>query len=295
MIRGEGVRGLGSKAMIDRVVESVSGGEVWALLPQALQAEIALLSREEVREAAIRTLARPQPGSVSQSGRLLMNPCLAVQWLSVFEELELPRPMRVYEPCSGASEPVILATQMYTGGLGEYVTLNLNRPLAAQLRPKLTNVRLPVTIIEDYAQNAPSRLTSASFDVACFHHAINDLLQTAVSEPRGMDTRTVDWWPNERTMIQWLAEEWRAGTLHLRARPALMDAVRFASDLVKPGGFLLFDHWTWIGHREQEWFPWELFCDMVPLTRRWIQEERLPLVERPLPGLDPQWWMCLQR
>ncbi len=281
--------------MIDRVVESVSRGEVWALLPQPLQAQIALLSPEEIREAAIRTLTRPQPASGSQAGRLLMNPCLAVQWLGVFEELKLPRKMRVDEPCSGASEPVILATQMYTGGVGEYVTLNLNRPLAAQLRPKLTNVRLPVTIIEDYAQNAPSRLASASFDVACFHHAINDLLQTAVSEPRGMDTRSVDWWANERQMIEWLGEDWRAGSLHLRARPALMDAVRFAADLVKPGGFLLFDHWAWLGNRDQEWFPWDLFCDMIPLTRRWIQEERLPLVEHPLPSLDPQWWMCLQR
>ena len=281
--------------MIDRVVESVSGGEVWALLPQSLQSQIALLSREEVREAAIRTLARPQPAAGSPASRLLMNACLAAQWLGVFEEIKVPRPMRVYEPCSGSSEPVILATEIHTGGMGEYVTLNLNRPLAEQLRPKLAKVRMQVTIIEDYAQNAPSRLASASFDVACFHHAINDLLQTAVSEPRGMDTRSVDWWASERTMIQWLAEDWRAGSLHRHARPALMDAVRFAADLVKPGGFLLFDHWAWLGNRDQEWFPWELFCDMIPLARRWIQEDRLPLVERPLPGLDPQWWMCLQR
>src|SRR5262249_12793587 len=163
---------------------------------------------------------------------------------------------------------------------------NLNRPLMAQLRGKLGKMRIRLNIIEDDATQADAHLAPGCVDIACFHHAINDLMQTAVAEPRGMDTTTVDWWPNERQMIEWLAEEYHAGQLDARARPAVVEAVRQAVALVKPGGWLLFDHWTWVGHQHLDWFPWDLFCDMIPLTRRWIQEAGLPVTERPLAGRD---------
>ncbi len=281
--------------MLDRMVHEVTHGAVFDLLPAETQAQIAALPPEAVRDGARRVLTRPQPGDVSQAGRLLMNPCLAVQWLSVFEDLRLPRALRVFEPCAGGSEPVVLAAEIYSGGTGHYTTVNLNRALAAQLRSKIEKVRMQTHVIEDDATRAGSHLPAGSVDVACFHHAINDLLQTAVAEPRGMDTRTVDWWPNERQMIEWLGEEAAEDRLDERARPALMEAVRQAVEITRPGGYLVFDHWTWLGHRDLGWFPWELFCDMVPLARRWIRDADLPLEEVPLPGRDPQWWMCLRK
>src|SRR5206468_1545225 len=117
-------------------------------------------------------------------------------------------------------EPVILAMEIYSGGNGDYTTVNLNRPLAAQLREKIGKVRSRVRIIEGDAARGEAPLPPGSVDAACFHHAVNDLLQTAVSEPRGMDTRAVDWWPNERQMIEWLAEEFEAGRIVERARTA---------------------------------------------------------------------------
>jgi hypothetical protein len=278
-----------------RIVREVTRGSVFALLPDDVQAQVQSLPEAHVREAAHRAVTRPMPGGVAQAGRLLLNPCLAVDWLSLFEDLELPASLRVFEPCAGGSEPVVLATEIYSAGTGDYTTVNLNRPLAAQLRSKLGKLRVSTRIIEDDARRAETHLAAGSVDVACFHHAINDLLQTAVAEPRGMDTRTVDWWPNERQMIEWLAEEAAAGRLDERARPALVDAVEQANRLVRPGGYLLFDHWTWLGHRDLEWFPWELFCDLVPMARRWIAATGLPLAEQPLPGRDPQWWLCLRK
>jgi len=280
--------------LVERTVEEVSRGRVFALLPDETQAQIRALSPDEVRAAAERAMARPMTGPTSQASRLLMNPSLAVQWLSVFEELELPRRLSVYEPCAGGSEPVLLALEIYSDGAGEYTTVNLNRILAGQLRGKIGKLRSRVRIIEDNATTGGDWLPERSVDVACFHHAVNDLLQTAVAEPRGMDTRAIEWWSNERQMIEWLAEEHRACQLGERAQPALLAAVRYAVERVRPGGWLLFDHWTWDGHREQEWFPWQLFCDLIPLARRWIEEAGLPLRERPLPGLEPRWWMALQ-
>jgi hypothetical protein len=280
--------------LVDRTVEEVARGDVFALLPDEVQAQVRAQSESDVRDAAARTLVRPMSANPAQAARALLNPCLTVQWLAAFEELGLPRNMRVFEPCSGGSEPVLYATEVYTRGGGAYTTINLNRPLAAELRGKIGKVRMPVRIIEDNTLNAGTHLQPRSFDAACFHHAVNDILQTAVSEPRGMDTSTVDWWPNERQMIEWLAEDAEAGRLGDRARPALLGAVMQAIWLVGPGGWLLFDHWTWEAHRNSDWLPWELFCDLIPLARRWIAEAGLPVTEVPLVGRDPQWWMCLR-
>jgi hypothetical protein len=76
-----------------------------------------------------------------------------------------------------------------------------------------------------------------------------------------------------------------------RAKPALIGAVRNAAEWTKPGGHLLFDHWTWEAHREMDWFPWELFCNLIPLARGWIAESDLPLEEFAVGDLNPQWWM----
>lgn len=281
-------------SLLERTIAGVApGGPVHALLTDDVQAAVNALTAHEVADAARRALTRPMPGNTAQSARLLLNPCLAVQWLDAFELLGLPPGLRVFEPCAGGSEPALLAAEIHSAGAADYATINLNRPLAAELRAKAVKVRSSVRIIEDEAQNAAALLSPASYDVACFHHAVNDILQTAVAEPRGMDTRTVDWWPSERRMIEWLAEDAAAHRLHERAQPALLAAVDQAIRLLRPGGVLLFDHWTWEAHRDLDWFPWPLFCDLIPMARRWVADAGFPVREQPLPGRDPQWWMCL--
>lgn len=280
----------------DRVAREVSpGGAIFDLLPDDLQAAARAASAEDIASSALNVLIRPQPEEIHPAGRLLMNACLGATWLCAFEEVGLPRDLRAFEPCAGSSEPVLLATEAHSGGTGSYVTLNLNRPLAAQLRAKLGKLRMDWEIIEDYAQVAGAHLEPGTCDVACFHHAVNDILQTAVSEPRGMDTRSVDWWPNERQMIEWLAEDHAAGRLDERARPALVEAVRQACELVKPGGWLIFDHWTWVRYESVDWFPFQLFSDLIPMAREWVFAAGLPVTERALKGRDPRWWMCLRR
>jgi SAM-dependent methyltransferase len=281
--------------MLNRIHHEVSQGAVFGLLPDETQARIRELPDEAVWTAARNVLTRPQPGDASQAGRLLLNPCLAASWLVAFEGLDLPRSLSVFEPCAGSSEPVILASEVYSAGTGRYTTVNLNRPLAAELRGKLGKLRMPLDIIEDNAADLAHPLPPDSVDIACFHHAVNDILQTAVSEPRGIDTATIDWWPNERRMIEWLGEDDVAGRLDEYARPALVSVIRNAVEMVKPGGVLLFDHWTWEAHRNVDWFPWGLFNRLIPLARAWVLAEDLPVVEVPLPGRDPQWWMCLTK
>ncbi|MCC7493353.1 MAG: hypothetical protein IT204_13445 [Fimbriimonadaceae bacterium] len=277
------------------IAESIRHGALWGLLPDALQQQVAGFSEQEVLESCRHVLVRPHPLEVPVAGMALLNPALAGSWLAVFADLGLPRELAVYEPCAGSSEPIALATEVYSGGQGRYVTLNLNQRLAAELRPKLARLRGDWQIIDDYAQLAGQHLAPGSFDVACFHHAVNDLVQTAVAEPRGMDTRSLEWWSHERQMIEWLAEEFEAGELALRARPALVAAVAQAATLVRPGGWLIFDHWTWERYRQVDWFPFGLFTELIPLARGWIAAAGLPLREATPASLDPQWWMAWQR
>jgi hypothetical protein len=280
---------------LDRIYREVSTGSIAAVLPDETRDLMAGFSAEDVRESCRHVLVRPHPLEVPLVGRELLNAALAGSWLLLFEALGVPRNLVVYEPCAGSSEPIILAAQAHSGGAARYVTCNLNRRLAAELRGKLGHITMDVTILDDYAQAATAHLEAGGFDVACFHHAVNDILQTAVSEPRGMVTREVEWWSNERQMIEWLAEDHAAGRLDERARPALLAAVREAVSLVKPGGWLLFDHWTWEKYRHVDWFPWRLFSDLIPMARAWIAAEGLPLREVAVAGREPQWWMCLRR
>jgi len=277
----------------ERVLWEASEGPIFQHLSERIQAELATVPKEKLANAVAALLCRPQPKHMPYSG-LVATPVYAAQYYEIFRALDLPHDLVVYEPCVGASNPVILAAEAYSSGHGTYSTVNLNRPLREELQQKIGHLKSSIRIIDDNAQQTLRHFRSNSFDVACFHHAINDILQTAVSEPRGMDTSTVDWWPNERGMIEWLAEDFAAGCMEERGKPELMEIIGHAVDLVRSGGYLVFDHWVWLAHREQDWFPWELFCDLVPMTRRWVADSDLPVVEVEPPDTDPQWWMFLR-
>ena len=285
-----------------RVTKEIAAGAIHRVLGETERRELAEIAdlEEKVRGA----LQDPKPLDICMP---VLNAVLAAQYYEAFEALQPPRTMSVYEPCVGASCPVILAAAAYgevrpspcplpqgEGVAGaSYLAINLNRKLREQLQPKIAHLKMPVRIIEDNAQRALEHLAPHSFDVACFHHAVNDILQTAVSEPRGMDTTDIDWFPNERQMIEWLAEDAKAGRLEQRGRPELLQIVGDAARLVRPGGFLLFDHFNWCKFIGVSWFPWELFYNLIPMTRRWIAESGLSLSEVRLEGVDPQWWyMC---
>ncbi len=272
-----------------RVRQAISSGIINKCLDEAARDELAAIP--DIDAKVLGALQNPKPLDICMP---VFNAVLAAQYYEAFEALQPPRSMAVYEPCVGASCPVIVASEAYSGGAASYLTINLNRPLREQLEKKIAHVKMSVRIIEDNAETALSHLAPQIFDIACFHHAVNDILQTAVSEPRGMDTTSVDWFPNERQMIEWLAEDVKAGRLDERGRPELMRIIGDAVRLVRPGGFLIFDHFNWHKFIGVEWFPWDLFYNLIPMTRQWIAESGMKLEEVRLNGADPQWWMAMR-
>ena len=273
----------------ERMAQVVADGAIFRCLDPTARAELEGIA--DIPSKVAGALKQPKPLDICMP---VLNAVLAAQYYEVFEALHPPRTFAVYEPCVGASNPVILAAEAYSGGEANYLTINLNRKLREELQPKIAHLKMSIRIIEDNAQRALHHLAPNSFDVACFHHAVNDILQTAVSEPRGMDTTSVDWFPNERQMIEWLAEDAKAGRIEQRGKPELLHIVGDAARLVRPGGYLLFDHWNWCRFIGVDWFPWDLFYNLVPMTRQWIAESGLPLAEVRLDGVDPQWWLILE-
>ena len=278
---------------LERVIQGITQGSIFERLTQQCQGELMAIPQAELAESVAALLLRPPPPRIPHS-RTLSNLVYAAQYHEVFEVLGLPEQLRLYEPCVGGSDPVLIAAEAYSNGQADYTAVNLNRPLREELRRKIGHLEMSVRIIDDNAQHALAHLEPNSVHVVCFHHAINDILQTAVSEPRGMDTTTVDWWPNERQMIEWMAEDFESGLIDSRGKPELMEIIGEAIELTRSGGYLVCDHWAALGYRELDWFPWKLFCDLVPITRQWIEESSLPITETRLSDADPQWWMFLQ-
>lgn len=274
-----------------RVAEEVGSGIIFQNLGERERKELAEIAEVELLEKVVGALTDPKPLNICMP---VLNAVLAAQYYEVLGALNLPREVAVYEPCVGGSTPVMIAAEAHSDGKANYLTINLNKKLLGELKAKIGHLRMTVRIIEDNAQRALDYLHADCFDVACFHHAVNDLLQTAVSEPRGMDTTAVDWWPNERQMIEWLAEDVEAGRLEQRGKPELMQVIGDAIGCVRPSGYLIFDHFNWCRLIGADWFPWDLFFNLIPMTRRWVAETKLPVCEVNLPGVNPQWWMILR-
>ena len=110
--------------------------------------------------------------------------------------------------------------------------------------------------------------------MACFHHAINDIHADGPSEPRGMDTTAVDWFPNERQMIEWLAEDVQAGRLGQRGQPELLqivaDAVASTSGRPPPSTTEL------VPLHRRRLVPLGPLLQPDPHGRAWIAEQPAP-------------------
>ena len=256
---------------------------------------VADMPRDELLDAVRQELIRPRLLERPQVARDMSRALLAAEWTLLLEHLQFPSGPRVLEPCAGGGEPVVMALDVLFGAGADYTTVNLNRHLAAELLDRTNHLDIEVKVIEDDACNLSAYFGESSLDCACFHHATNDILQTAVAGRHGMDTRDVDWWPTEQTMIEWLGEQHRADGLASVGLPELRTIILSAARAVRPGGYICFDHWTSEYHLGLDWFPGELFNELIPMTRDVALSLPVNLEEITPPGLDRQWWMVLRR
>ena len=108
-----------SEGAIYRHIEEAAAGS-WAGIPGLL-------------DKVVGALQHPKPLDICMP---VLNAVLAAQYYELFAALCLPRTLAVYEPCVGASNPVIIAAEAYSSGDAHYLTINLNRKLREELQQK---------------------------------------------------------------------------------------------------------------------------------------------------------------
>ena len=274
---------------IQRIAKLISVGAIYGVLNEELQATVAALTANDMVDKIQGTIGYP-----SRFTQPFWALVLAAQYYALFEVLDLPKAHAVYEPGAGAEPPVLIASTAFGEGRSRYTTINLNQQLHAKLMNALQDRSLNHRIIADNAQAAFDYLEPSTIDIACFNHSINDILQTAVAEAKGMDTAIVDWFAEERQMIEWLDAAFRSNTIETVGKKELLQIIGDTATLVRSGGYLIFFHCVFEGMQELTWFPWEFYSDLIPITRNWIRASTLPLEEVYLPNIDPRWWMILK-
>lgn len=273
----------------EHLAHLIQAGAINGVLSQPLIDEILALTDDDLAAKVRQTMLHP-----STFSHPFWAMVLAAQYYRLFEVLKLPKTLAVYEPGAGAEPPVVVASAALGGHQSRYTTMNLNKPLHTKLMQALNDQPSSYTIIEANALTALDYLTPDSFDVACFNHSINDILQTAVAEANGMDTRDIDWFAEEQQMIEWLEAAFQSGDVERTAKKALLQIIQDAVTVVRRNGYLIFFHCVFEGMQTLSWFPWKRYNDLIPITRNWIAESALPVEEVQLPGIDPQWWMILK-
>jgi len=229
--------------------------------------------------------------TTSLCGPLFRLRCVA-DWKGVMDHAHLNPDALVVEVASGASDPVPAAASLAVGPSCRYISANLNKHLTNGLRRALQ--RLPITwdIIEDDAAHLGQYIRPSSADLIAFHHAVNDVLQTIIFGLEGRDTVIPDWGDVLPDMVRLTGKWWTDGRLESTARPEFMKLIAVCTELLRPGGIAAFTHHMYevdisLG------YPMDLYSRFIPLARRWILAEPLPLKEVMIEGYDPDWWLFL--
>ena len=89
---------------VTRVTQEVAAGAIYQVLDESARQDLAGMA--DIAEKVTGALRNPKPLDICMP---VLAAVLAAQYYEVFEALQLPRAMSVYEPCVGASSPIVLA------------------------------------------------------------------------------------------------------------------------------------------------------------------------------------------
>lgn len=192
------------------------------------------------------------------------------RWVRIFEIVGLP------------ADPLVLAVA----------------PRGADAIAEALRATAPAARLTELAIAAPKRglsltLSQGPFHLALFDHAIDDIVSAAVAAEEGVDVNA-EGRVGDPAAARALRAYWRAGDLHQIAAPALTALVDLCRAALRPHGRLVFAHQVFDSDLRLGQ-PLEVYADYIPLARKWIAEAGLPLRELTLDGLDPHWWLCLER
>lgn len=215
-------------------------------------------------------------------------------YVHLFETLNIPKEAKLFEIAAGDTIFIPKALNAYADEGAKYITANLNKNLTSGFREKASGLSIELDIIEDNGANILSYCGEGKVDVAVFHHAMNDIVQTIIAEREGNDTINVDWWTAEPQMLQTVMAYHKRGELKTAAYSEFISIIETCMKLLKEDGYFIFDNCTYAGYEDMGYSS-DFHSNYIQLAREWIHEADLGLHEVELEGFDPKWWMVLQK
>jgi len=238
------------------------------------------------------------PGIVNAEGETewdMMWLYYRAAWYDLFTELDLPLDMNIYEIATGDTICVPQALDIYSAGHGKYVTLNLNKELSLSFTTKTKDMAIYIRLIEDNGTNILNYYDDGTFNVVAFQHAINDIVQTIVSDAVGIDTLNTNWWETEPQMLRAVYSSFKEGKLKGIAYDPFINIIKVCYKSLKNGGYMIFNNFTRRANYEELGYSSKFHSNYINMARDWIAEANLGLEEIEIDGYDKKWWMVLRK
>lgn len=215
-------------------------------------------------------------------------------YVYLMETLDIPKNAKLFEIAAGDTIFIPKALNAHAEEGAKYVTANLNKDLSRGFREKTSELSIEVEVIEDNGANIMNYCEQGSMDIAVFHHAMNDIVQTIIAQREEIDTVNVDWWTAEPQMLQAVMAYHDRGELKNAAYRDFTGIIETCMKLLKDDGYFIFDNCTYAGYEELGYSS-DFHSNYIQLAREWIHEANLGLQEVELAGFDPKWWMVLRK
>ncbi|WP_422657106.1 hypothetical protein ACK8P5_15175 [Paenibacillus sp. EC2-1] len=254
---------------------------------------ITSLSEEALQQKLARMITPPITLNERTDSELL-ELYYTSSYVHLFETFNIPKKAKLFEIAAGDTIFIPKALNAYADEGAKYITANLNKSLTSGFREKASELSIELEIIEDNGINILSYCGEGKVDVAVFHHAMNDIVQTIIAEREGNDTVNVDWWTAEPQMLQTVMAYHNRGELKTAAYSEFISIIETCMKLLKEDGYFIFDNCTYAGYEDMGYNS-DFHSNYIQLAREWIHEADLGLQEVELEGFDPKWWMVLQK
>ncbi len=214
------------------------------------------------------------------------------RWAEVLKTIHHKEELKLLEVATGDADMIPQVMSITHPG-SHYITANMNKMLNVSLLDKTKNLNLKMELIEDDAAMIENYIGREAVDVIAFQHAVNDVIQAILCDREGVDTIYSDWMETLPKMIEILQKEMREGTLEQHAKAPFLGLLRTLLTVLKKDGIIAINHYMF--QLDLDWgYPSDLFENMLPMTRKWLQE-LVECEEIYFEGFDPNWWIFLKK
>lgn len=217
-----------------------------------------------------------------------------VMWYKAIKAVTKAETLNIMEVASGSVDIIPKVMDKTLNSSSSYVSANMNKELTKGLYDNTKDLSISIRVIEDDSKNILDYVGENYFDMILFHHGANDVIQAILCEKEGIDTINTDWMKVLPDMIKIMQREYEDNTLEEHAKEGFLGLLSSCIETLKDDGYIIFNHHMF--KLDLDWgYPYEIWSNIIPIIRRWINESSLPVIEIEYEDFNPNWWMFLKK